>query len=158
MSPKPCVMCGKPAQAATDFCAGCYKGLEDRYRPKEEAPPRPPRDWRWAGWVLSAACLAVLASRLPSVTRTFAPPKPFRSGPADTDRATDECLRRLWTVSRLIQEGRWPVEGFACPATGRPYLSQGEGSGLTVRCPSPEAHRMAELSIGRKRPVPEARR
>jgi hypothetical protein len=153
---KPCVMCGKPAQAG-DFCPDCYKGLEERYRPREAAPSKPPRDWRPVLWSAAAACLAVAALRAPSAVKAFSPPKPFRAGAVDTDAAADRCLRSLWTASRLIQEGRWPSPGFACPSTGRPYLTEGTGPDLSVRCPSPEAHRLSSLSVSRRNPVPEAR-
>jgi hypothetical protein len=162
MATKTCMMCAsRPAEGVSDFCADCFKKLADRYnRPPEPeaAPGFFARHRRRLEWVLAAACLAVAASRLPPLTAAFAPPKPFRQGPLDTDRATDQCLRHLWTISRLIQEGRWPSAALACPATGRPYLAQGAGPDLLVRCPSPESHRMAELVVGRSRPVPEVRR
>ena len=155
MAAKPCVMCGKPAQAKTDFCADCFKRLEDRYLPKEEAPTAPPRDWTWAAWLALAVSVIILAIRIPQVATAFAPPKPFRAGPADTDRSTDQCLRHLWTISRLIQERRWPSTAFACPVSGQGYVSKGSRTDLTVQCPTPASHRMSRLAVSRAQPIPE---
>src|SRR5688572_172349 len=117
-------MCGAPSGAAADYCASCFKKLEERYAPRAEEAPPPRRNWAPALWVLTAGCLAAAAFRFPLAAASFAPLKPFRSGAADTDWTADRCLRRLWKASRLMQEGRWPAEEMTCPAAGRPYVTQ----------------------------------
>jgi hypothetical protein len=149
-------MCNQPAQAG-DFCSSCYKSLEERVGRPSDSSPKPPRDWRFFKWGVIIAALSVASLQAPKMVSVFAPPKPVHLGSAATDRTADQCLRQLWTVSKLLQERRWPGLELTCPATGRPYLTEGKDGAMTVSCPEPKAHRLSVLQVSRRQPVPEAR-
>lgn len=158
MTEKSCVVCGSPARNGTDFCAPCFKSLEERYAHGTEEPAAPPPKSRrsWA-MVLAAAAVLAVAVRIPSISRSFSPPRPIRNGAPGGDATADACLRHLWTASRLMQEKAWPAGGLTCPRSGKPYVTAGKDADMSVACPVPESHGLKRLSVSRRAPIPEVK-
>ncbi len=164
-----CRRCGSPVagtagtQEEALLCGQCRIELAEQQipdsigRPKA-APPRRSMGRRIATILLLVLALAVVAYRLPALIRAIEGPRPIRQGTSETDAKADDCIRNLWTVAKQLQQsGAFDAGLLRCPSSGRPYSTEGTGEEMKVRCPNPEAHGLAVLSVSRSAPVPEVR-
>lgn len=102
--------------------------------------------------------------RIYALAPMVAPEKVLRHGTLNTDAVTDRCIEQLWALSRLLQEGKLPDTLPSCPLSGRSYLlvttsgeeDFGDSGDTEIRCPNPEEHRLASLSVSLHQPVPRA--
>lgn len=92
-------------------------------------------------------------TRYPQVAAAFAKESPLHQGSYAGDPKTDQCIVNLWHISRLLQEGKPIPAGLVCPASGRPYIQQGD----RVVCPNPQAHKLSMLGVSKAHPVPEVK-
>jgi len=81
--------------------------------------------------------------------------KPLRQGAYNTDAVTDQCIRNLWQVSRLIQEGKLPDDTLVCPASKKPFMVIQTKMDIIVRSPNPELYGFKDIRVSKKNPVPE---
>ncbi|MCX8110267.1 MAG: Hpt domain-containing protein [Syntrophorhabdaceae bacterium] len=101
---------------------------------------------------LVVAAVIVLIIQLPKILEETRPGKPIRIGTYATDENTDNCIKNLWEISRLLQENKRPYNSLTCPVTGSPYRLE-ENRAL---CPNPERHGLKALYVSRERKIPEA--
>lgn len=144
--------------SAAEAVSGIDQRLEQkeaRKRSDEERRGRREKLWVAAQWGLILVCLAVLAFQAPGAMSAFKEDKPIRKGTYATDEPTDRCIANLWRVARILQEGKKPGPDIFCPESHRPYGLGAEGEDATARCPNPEKHRVKEIRVSTKRPVPE---
>lgn len=103
-------------------------------------------------WVVLSACMTVIVLQVSKPLSMFHEEKAIRLGTYATNENTDKCIKNLWLIARLLQEGKQPTGAF--PETGRAYvLTTGEGD-IVVGCPNPGAHGFSSISVSRKHPVP----
>lgn len=145
----------KSAQEALRGMDQRLEQKEVRKRSLEERKDRREKIWVFAQWGLILVCLAVLAFQAPGAMSGSKEDKPIRKGSYATDEPTDRCIANLWRAAKLLQEGKTPGPDMVCPETRRPYGMSMEGEDTVVRCPNPERHRVKEIRVSMKRPVPE---
>ncbi|MFV9644982.1 MAG: hypothetical protein ACNYWU_04095 [Desulfobacterales bacterium] len=56
-----------------------------------------------------------------------------------------------------MQEGKPVGTDIVCPASKKPYIVEGAGKSLTVRCPNPELHGLSLIRVSKNNPIPEIR-
>jgi hypothetical protein len=81
--------------------------------------------------------------------------KPLRNGITETDSRTDACIRNLYHIVSLTQQGKSPKTAVLCPASEKEYIITIEDKNVVVRCPDPKRHGLKELHAGKDNPIPE---
>lgn len=152
-----CTRCAA-LQAAEDASRGIDRRQSEVQTRKQEAAHRKTRKKKLMvalRWVVLAACLTVMAVQVPRLLSMFEEERPIRQGTYATDENTDRCVRNLWRMARLLQEGKQPGPDLVCPETGRAYVVTAREDDIVVSCPNPGAHGFSAISVSRKHPVPE---
>ncbi len=108
--------------------------------------------WQWGVVVIG---LGVMAYQSPDLISVLKEDRPLRNGTYNTDAKTDDCIRNLWKVSKLLQEGKLPGENLVCPASKKPFIIAKETGDVVARSPNPELYGFKEIRVSKKRPVPE---
>jgi hypothetical protein len=107
-------------------------------------------------WLVLIACLCIIAYQIPSfLSITSYDAKHLRNGVYDTDALTDQCIKNLWQISRLIQEGKIPDTRIVCPASNKPYDVIRIDGDIIVRSPNPELYGFKDIQVSKKKPIPE---
>ncbi len=101
---------------------------------------------------LIIAMLIVIYIQLPKIFEASKSGKPLRIGTYSTDEKTDACIKKLWEISKLMQENKKPDDTFVCPESKKPYVFDGN----KASCPNPEKHRLKALFVTREKKMPEA--
>lgn len=101
--------------------------------------------------ILIIAAVIVIYIQLPKIFEASQSGKPLRIGTYSTDEKTDLCIKRLWEISKLMQENKKPDNTFVCPLSGKPYLFEGN----RASCPNPDKHRLKALFVTREKKMPE---
>jgi len=143
--------------AARDAVEGIDRRVEERESKKQEQEAKKKKKnkmWVVCQWVILAACIAVIAIQVPRVLSMFDEEKPIRQGTYATNENTDKCVRNLWRIARLLQEGKQPGTDLVCPETGSAYVVTTGETDIVVSCPNPGAHGFSAISVSRKHPVP----
>jgi hypothetical protein len=163
-----CKRCGRllsedepGADKERSYCGSCMIELAEEYVP--EAPERPQikREKRSRVWLvvqvaIILAGVVIMALQTPRFIAAFKKEgQPLRQGTYATDKETDQCIKYLWHISKLLQEGKVPGPDIVCPISKRPYEIKGAGADVVVRCPNPELHGFKEIRVSKRRPVPE---
>ena len=158
-----CKGCGKRLSAdekGAEYCSRCMIERAEEYVP--EAPERLPikRERKSKVWLVSQliiilAGLAIIAFQTPRLISAVKGDRPLRQGTYATDAQTDQCIKNLWHISKLLQEGKAPEKDMVCPLSKRPYEIRGVGADVWVRCPDPALHGFKEIRVSKRRPVPE---
>ncbi len=146
------------------YCSQCMMTRAERYikdTPVEKPKLQRLREtvaWKVAMISVIIICFGVIAYQAPRIMSATKDPKPIRMGSYDTDEITDKCIKNLWQIAYLIQQGR-PAAGqaLACPATGKPYLIRA-GANAEVHCPNPGVHGFRDILVTKKNPVPELKK
>lgn len=167
-----CKVCGKPIggsfeQPGNDedvYCRQCLMNRAERHI--KDTPPGKPklqrlRDtlvWKVSMIFMIFICFGVIFYQLPRIWTAFKEPKPIRLGSYETDEVADRCIKKLWQIAYLIQNGR-PAEGqtLVCPASGKPYLIKLVAN-TEAHCPNPGTHGFRDILITKKTPVPELKK
>jgi len=158
-----CRRCGKDIEADKTYCNQCaIEMAEEKIPDVEEIMPAPARPaWRKRKTLIQVimllVCLAVIAVQLPKVTGAFKRSQHIRQGSYETDRVTDQCIKNLWRISRILQDGDMPGGDLVCPASGKPYIISGSGREAVARCPNPERHGFSEISVSSNSPQPKVK-
>jgi hypothetical protein len=168
-----CKECGKsvsgsiekqPGKAEDVYCCQCVIDRAERYikdEPAEKPKLRRRREtvaWKAAMIMILLVCLGALAYQGPGIRAALKEPKPIRMGSYETDAVTDKCIKNLWQIAHLIQQGRpGAVQGIVCPATGKPYVII-QGAGTEAHCPNPGGHGFNDILVTKKNPVPELKK
>jgi hypothetical protein len=107
-------------------------------------------------WLVLIACLCIIAYQIPVFfSINSSGEKPLRNGAYDTDDLTDQCIKNLWQISRLIQEGEMPNTSLVCPASNKPYDVIRTDGDIIVRSPNPELYGFKDIQVSKKKPIPE---
>lgn len=158
-----CKGCGKRLSAdekGAEYCSRCMIERAEEYVP--EAPERLPikRERKSKVWLVSQliiilAGLAIIAFQTPRLISAVKGDRPLRQGTYATDAQTDQCIKNLWHISKLLQEGKAPEKDMVCPLSKKAYEIRGVGADVWVRCPDPALHGFKEIRVSKRRPVPE---
>jgi hypothetical protein len=158
-----CKGCGKQLSAdekGAEYCGRCMIERAEEYVP--EAPERPQikREKRSRVWLVSQliiilAGLAIIAFQTPRLISAVKGDRPLRQGTYATDAQADQCIKNLWHIDRLIQEGKAPGKDMVCPISKKPYEIKNIGEDIVVSCPNPELHGFKKIQVSKKHPVPE---
>lgn len=156
-----CGKCGKDIEADRFYCGQCAIEMAEENIPVPDGVIHAHAGSAKRGiktltklFVL-LTCLAIIAFRMPALFAAFETAPPLREGTHRTDAETDRCVRNLWRISRILQDGGLPGNDIVCPASGRPYIITGSGRDAVARCPAPELHGVGEISVSRDSPRPK---
>lgn len=154
------VVCSRCAilVAAQDASLGIDQRIKEKEGKKQEREIRKKRKskiWAVSQLVIIAACIAIIAIQVPRLISTFEEEKPIRYGTYSTDAQTDQCIKNLWRISKLLQEGKLPGKDIVCPASKKPYVVTETEGDMVVRSPNPQLYGFKEIRVSKNRPVPE---
>ena len=149
-------------EAEKRYNAQWIVSMAEKTAPEEEAKSkkRKPRGKIWSILlsVFIAGFIVVMAIQIPDLMETTKPGKPIRLGSYDTDDATDQCIKNLWQISRLLQEGKTPDASIVCPVSKIPYRVKSMDYNIIVSCPNPEKHRFTIVQVQKATKIPEVRK
>jgi hypothetical protein len=159
-----CKGCGKQLSAdekGAEYCSRCMIEQAEEYVP--ETPERPSirrekksRTWLIVQVAIILAGIAIIALQTPRFIAAFKKEgQPLRQGTYATDAQADQCIKNLWHIARLLQEGKSPGPDIVCPISKKPYVIRDTGKDVVVSCPNPELHGFKEIRVSKRRPVPE---
>lgn len=160
--PGTCLKCGKILESRDDYCEHCQVELAEEHiaDSEEETETSPPVDERKKKILQSAILLVLLGIiifRIPAIISSFEHKQPVRTGTYETDAGADLCISTLWQISRMLEEGSLPDSSIVCPVSGKPYEVIEDSMDITVFCPDPGQHGLAELRVSRLLPCPEVK-
>ena len=166
-----CDECAIPERGKSFICSRCAalkasqdvvqeidKRIEEKEGKKQEreiGKRRKSKIWVVSQLVIIAACIAIIAIQVPRLMSTLEEEKPIRYGTYSTDAQTDQCIRNLWRISKLLQEGKLPGKDIVCPASKKPYVMTETGGDIVVRSPNPQLYGFKEIRVSKNKPVPE---
>jgi hypothetical protein len=158
-----CKGCGRRLSAdeqGAEYCDSCMIERAEQYVP--EAPEGPQikrkkksRTWLVLKLIILLVCLATIAMQTPRLIAALKEDQPLRYGTYATDAQADQCIKNLWHISRMLQDGKKPSPGMVCPVSKKPYEIRDQGEDIVVRCPNPALHGFKEIQVSKRRPVPE---
>ena len=161
-----CKECGRSFSAdeqGAEYCDSCMIERAEQYVPEAAEKPQIKRERKSRTWlvlqlIILLVCFAIIALQTPRLISAFKENQPLRYGTCATDAQTDQCIKNLWHISKLLQEDRLHTNGMVCPVSKKPYEITDTGEDVVVRCPNPELHGCTELQVRKRRPVPEVRK
>ncbi|MCJ7663429.1 MAG: hypothetical protein MUO24_04240 [Desulfobacterales bacterium] len=159
-----CKGCGKRLSADekdAEYCSRCMIERAEEYVP--EAPERPyiKREKKSRTWLITQVAIILVAVTIMAlqtprlISAVKGGDRPLKQGTYATDAQADQCIKNLWHIARLIQEGKAPGKDMVCPISKKPYEIKNIGEDITVSCPNPELHGFKEIRVTKRRPVPE---
>jgi hypothetical protein len=163
MSNTVCKECGKtlsPDEQGAEYCNSCMIERAEEYVP--EAQERPPikrekksRTWLIVQVIIILIGVAVMALQTPRLIAALKEGQSLRYGTYATDAQTNQCIKNLWHISRMLQDGKAPPPDMVCPISNKPYEIRDTGENIVVRCPNPELHGLKHIQVSTRHPVPE---
>jgi len=157
-----CKGCGKQLSAdekGAEYCSRCMIERAEEFVP--EAPERPllqrekkGRVWLVVQLTIILVGLVIMALQTPRLISAVKGDRPLRQGTYATDAQADQCIKNLWHISRLIQEGKTPGKDMVCPISKKPYEIKNIGEDIVVSCPNPELHGYKGIWVSKRHPVP----
>ena len=145
-------------KAAQEAIEGIDRRVEEKESKKQEQEVRKKKKskmWVACQWVILATCIAIISIQVPGFMSAFEEEKPIRYGTYSTDAQTDQCIKNLWHISKLLQEGKLPGKNILCPASQKPYVVTETEGDVVVRSPEPELYGFKEIRVSKNKPVPE---
>ncbi len=161
-----CKKCGEPLNKGgqgTDsdqlYCSRCMIELAEQYVPEEVEISklkriRKSRVWVPLLWIALLVCISIIAIQVPKLISAFEEEKPIRYGTYSTGAQTDQCIKNLWHISKVLQEGKFPGKDIVCPVSKKPYVMTNMGGDGMVRCANPQLHGFKEIRVSEKDPMP----
>jgi hypothetical protein len=158
-----CKECGRtlgPDEQGAEYCSRCMIERAEEYVPEaQEKPPikreKKSKTWLIAQLIIILIGLAVIGLQTPRLIAAFKEGQPLRQGTYATDEQTDHCIKNLWYISRMLQDGKTPPPDMVCPISNKPYEVMDTGEDIVVRCPNPALHGLKHIQASKKHPVPE---
>lgn len=148
-------------KAARDAVEGIDQRLEDKESEAQLEEARKKKKsmiWVVFQWAILIVCISIIAIRIPKVISAFKTEKPIRYGTYATDYKTDQCIKNLWHISRLLQERKLPGKNIVCPESKMPYVITNIKGDTMVRCANPKIHGFSEIRASKRNPRPEIKR
>ena len=132
----------------------------EEYVPEEQEKPLIKREKKSKTWLVAQLIIiligvAVIALQTPRLLAALKEGQPLRQGIYATDEQTDQCIKNLWHISRMLQDGKTPPPDMGCPVSNKPYEITDTDEDIVVRCPNPELHGLKYIQVSKKHPVPE---
>jgi hypothetical protein len=163
MSNTVCKGCGSKLGADeqdAEYCSRCMIERAEEYVPEAQERPlikreKKSRTWLVVQLIIILIGVAVMALQTPRLIDAFKEGQPLRQGTYATDDQADQCIKNLWHISKLIQEGRLHTDGIVCPVSNKPYEIRDIGENIVVSCPNPELHGLKHIRVSTRNPVPE---
>jgi hypothetical protein len=159
-----CKGCGKRLDAdekGAQYCSRCMIEQAEDYVPEALERPSIKREKKSKTWLIVQvavilAGIAIIGLQTPRFIAAFKKEgQPLRQGTYATDAQADQCIKNLWHIARLIQEGKVPGKDMVCPISKKPYEIRGTGANVWASCPNPELHGFKAMQVSKRRPVPE---
>ena len=166
-----CQRCGKifdKDQYGADkeqlHCASCMIKIAEEYAIEQEEESRlkkivtgirKSRVCSTLLWVIFCISIVVVGIQIPKLISAFEEKRPIRRGTYSTDVQTDQCIRNLWCISGLLQEGKAFKKEFVCPVSKEPYVITITEDDMVVECPNPGIHGCSKIQISKKNPIPK---
>ena len=166
-----CRICATGGGTELVMCSQCMalkaahevaQGIDLRHEEKEnkaqmEAAKRRRRSRRKPAFQLGllVVALSVITIQSPELAANFADEKPVRVGTYDTDAKTDQCIKDLWHISKMLQEEKLPNKGMICPASKNPYVVIKTDADVVVQAPNPQLYGFREIRVSKSKPIPE---
>lgn len=145
-------------------CASCMIEIVEEYALEQEEVSRlkkirikirKNRAWTMLLWVILFISIIVIAIQIPKLISVFEEKRPVRRGTYSTDARTDQCIRNLWRISKLMQEGKLFTKELVCPVSKEPYVIIITATDTVVECPNPEIHGCSKIQVSKKNSIPE---
>ena len=161
-----CKGCGSPLgtdEQGAEYCDSCMIERAEQYVPEAAERPHIRREKKSRAWlvvklILLLVCITIIALQTPRFIAALQEDQPLRYGTYATDAQADQCIKNLWHVAKLLQEGQLHTNGMVCPVSKKPYAIRDTDEDIVVRCPNPELHGFKEIQVSKRRPVPELRK
>ena len=158
-----CKGCGKtlnPDEQDVEYCSRCMIERAEEYVPEAQERPLIKREKKSrtrliVQLIIILIGIAVMAFQAPRLVVAFKEGQPLRQGTYATDDETDQCIKNLWHISRMLQDGKKPPSEIVCPVSNKPYEIKDTGENIVVRCPNPELHGLKQIQASKKHPVPQ---
>lgn len=149
-----CVALGA-AREASQWTDERTKEIEGKKQEREIRQKRKSKMWVVSQMLIIAVCIVIIATQIPRWISIFEEEKPIRNGTYSTDAKTDLCIKNLWHISKLLQEGKMPGDDIICPASKKPYVVTETEGNVVVSSPNPELYGFKEIRVSKNKPVPE---
>ena len=160
-----CGRCGAKIYSEQRYCAQCsiemaeknISGPELEVPVADGSPERKRAIWKIVHIFIIILCLTIIAFQVKKIIGRRDSYRPIRQGSWETDKVTDACIKNLWQISRILQDGKLPGKDIVCPGSGKPYIITGTGRSTAARCPNPELHGFKDVSVDRNSPRPKVK-
>jgi hypothetical protein len=158
-----CKGCGRTLEADeqdSEYCSRCMIERAEEYVPEAQERPEIRREKKSKTWLVAQLIIiligvAIIALQTPRLIAALKERQPLRQGIYATDEQTDQCIKNLWHISRMLQDGKKPPPDMVCPVSNKPYEIRDTGDDIGVRCPNPALHGLKRIQASKKNPVPE---
>jgi hypothetical protein len=161
-----CKGCGRALGAdeqGAEYCSSCMIERAEQYVPEAPARPQIKRERKSRAWLVVQLTIivigvAVMALQTPRLIAALKEDQPLRYGTYATDAHTSQCIKNLWHISRMLQDGKKPPPDMVCPVSNKPYEIRDTGADIVVSCPNPVLHGFQSIEVSKRRPIPEVSR
>jgi hypothetical protein len=143
------------AKETTDGIDHCFEGKRKKAEIRNEREQIKKVLWHAWQWGIVVIGLCVLAYQAADLINVLNDKKPIRKGTYNTDEKTDDCIRNLLEVAKLLQQGNLPGDDLVCPASQKAFLITEENEDVVARSPNPELYGFKEIRVSKKKPIPE---
>ncbi len=158
-----CNGCGRTLGAdeqGAEYCNSCMIERAEEYVPEAPEKPQIKRERKSRVWLvvqvaIILAGVVIMVLQTPRLIAALKEGQPLRQGTYATDAQTDQCIKNLWHISKLLQEGQLHTNGMVCPVSKKPYEIRDTGADVIVSCPNPALHGLKEMQVSKKLPAPE---
>ncbi len=162
-----CKKCEKPFKKSEEgsddeasLCPRCVIELAEQQIAEEVKIPESRRIGLRKAWavlrlIILVASICITGIQAPNLGSAISKQKPIRNGVYKTDGKADKCIKNLWHISSLLQEGRLPEKNIVCPLSKKPYVIRDLGGDIVVVCPNPELHGFKEIRVAKSSPCPK---
>ena len=130
------------------------KEKETRTEAEELKKKRKSMIWVTSQWLILFICIAVIIIQFPKLIKSFKEEKQIRHGSYSTDAKADQCIKNLWLISKMLQEGKLPGNDIVCPVSKKPYVVTKKEDDVVVKVPNPGLYGFKEMRVSNKNPVP----
>ena len=153
------VICSRCAalKAAQDAVCDIDRQIEEKetgIELEELKKKRKSMIWIISQWLILFICIAVIIIQFPRLISAFKEEKQIRHGSYSTDAKADQCIKNLWLISKMLQEGKLPGNNIVCPVSKKPYIVIRTEDDVVVKVPKPGLYGFKEMRVSKKNPVP----
>ncbi len=142
------------------LCSHCLVKQAEQHIPEKVKISKPKlmntrKAWKAIRLIIIFASIFIISVRTPKLISVMKEQKPIRSGTYETNSKADQCIKNLWHISRLLQEGKQPEKDIVCPVSNKPYVLKRINEDIVAYCPNPDLHGFKEIRVSKTSPRPE---